>query len=166
MYLLTLAILSAALGYFLALGRFGGLLSRLALRLRRQDAFRQWALGRSARWWPADFKHWLAGLSESEAADFHHALDEYANSLGFQLDRIIDGGLDNDPRMRQVFVEAVVVYSPAYRKVRQAQQAAAEKPEQAEQPETPSEPTGGNGHSPRAANRNGNKETPEAAAAD
>jgi len=58
------------------------------------------------------------------------------NSLGFRLDQLVEGGLDRDPRMRQVFVEAIVVYSPAYRKARQAQQqpssAAKDKDSQAE----------------------------------
>ncbi len=164
MYLLTLAILSAALGYLLAIGRFGGLPRRVWSALRRRDAFRQWALGPAARWWPADFKHWLADLSESEASDFHHALDEYARSLGFQLDQVMDGSLDRTPRMRQVFVEAVVVYSPAYRKVRKAQQAAdLEAAERAEerQDDDGSQPVKGKLHK-----RDGQKETPETAAAD
>jgi hypothetical protein len=147
MYLLTLLVLFALLGYLLASSRFGqrldGATDRAAASTRRwtgrlgdrwrglfnrrsqDEAFRVWALGPGAGLFPQDFKTWLAGLSEAEAQDFRHSLDEYADSLGFNLPQLIDGGLDQDPIMRQVFVEAIVVYSPAYRRARQAQQQAA-----------------------------------------
>jgi hypothetical protein len=147
MYLLTLLVLFALVGYLLASSRFGERLDgatgraatstkrwtgRLGDRWRglfnrqgRTDAFRSWALGSGAGLFPQDFKTWLAGLSEAEARDFHFSLDEYADSLGFSLTQLVHGGLDDDPRMRQVFVEAIVVYSPAYRRARQAQQQAA-----------------------------------------
>jgi hypothetical protein len=89
-----------------------------------QHEFRDWALGVGARQLPADLKAWLAGLSEEEAHQFHVSLAEYADSLGFELSELVDGSLDQDPIMRQVFVEAIVVYSPAYRKARQAREKA------------------------------------------
>jgi hypothetical protein len=140
MYLLSLLVLFALVGYLLASSRFGARLDgstkrwtgRLGDRwqglFRRQgktEAFRVWVLGPGAGLFPQDFKTWLASLTEAEAQAFRHSLDEYADSLGFNLSQLIDGGLDQDPRMRQVFVEAIVVYSPAYRRARQAQQQAA-----------------------------------------
>ena len=147
MYLLALLVLFTLIGYLLATSWFGDRVDdatgrvtassrrwtgRLGERWRKlfnrqpgAEAFRSWALGPGAELFPQDFKTWLASLSEAEARDFRHSLDEYANSLGFSLTKLIDGGLDQDPRMRQVFVEAIVVYSPAYRRARQAQQQAA-----------------------------------------
>ena len=149
MYLLTLLVLFILLGYLLASSRFGERLDSATSRtsasskrwLSRQgerwrglfkrsepaDEFRLWALGAGAGLFPPDFKTWLSGLSGPEARDFHLSLDEFADSLGFSLRQLIEGGLDQDPRMRQVFVEAIVVYSPAYRRARQAQQQAAKK---------------------------------------
>lgn len=153
MYLLSLLVLFILLGYLLATSRFGRRMddatgratassrrwtSRLGDRWRslfnrqaQAEAFRSWALGRGAGLFPQDFKTWLSSLSNPEAQDFRHSLDEYADSLGFNLTQLIEGGLDRDPMMRQVFVEAIVVYSPAYRRARQAQQQAAKESEAA-----------------------------------
>lgn len=152
MYLFTLALLAGALGYLLATGPYGQRFGEQTQRLRsassrrpgtierrwkalfRQadvDTFRAWALGPGVKLLPADLRQWLSGLSAEEAGQFQRSLDEYAGSLGFDLDELIDGGLDHDPRLRQVFVEAIVVYSPAYRKARKAQEQAAD--EQGEQ---------------------------------
>lgn len=95
-----------------------------ARRNERSADFRAYALGVGAPLFPDEFKAWLAGLSPDEARRFDHSLAEYGNSLGFKLNDLLDGSLDRDPLMRQVFVEAVVVYSPAYRKARQAKKAA------------------------------------------
>lgn len=147
MYLLSLFVLFLLLGWILATTRFSkkvdeitgkvattvsrlnyGVRSRgLALFDRNEvdDGFRLWALGLGAPHFPDDFKSWLAGLPEDEARRFHLALSEYSDSLGFRLTELVDGSLDRDPIMRQVFVEAIVVYSPAYRKARQAKKKAA-----------------------------------------
>jgi hypothetical protein len=147
MYLLALLVLFALIGYLLATSWFGDRVDdatdrvtasskrwtgRLGERWRglfhrqpESEAFRSWALGPGSELFPQEFKTWLTGLSIDEARDFRHSLDEYADSLGFNLSKLIDGGLDQDPIMRQVFVEAIVVYSPAYRRARKAQQQAA-----------------------------------------
>lgn len=147
MYLFTLLVLFTLLGYLLASSRFGESVDRatgrasastkrwttrlgdrwraLFGRQGQAEAFRSWALGPGAGLFPQDFKTWLAGLSDAEARLFRNSLDEYGDSLGFSLTQLIEGGLDHEPIMRQVFVEAIVVYSPAYRRARQAQQQAA-----------------------------------------
>lgn len=144
MYLLSLVILFGLLGYIFATSRWAqkvdATMDRVASPFRSlsrplvgawksvfpsrevRNEFRDWALGVGARLLPADLKAWLAGLSEEEARQFHSSLAEYADSLGFDLSELVDGSLDQDPRMRQVFVEAIVVYSPAYRKARQARE--------------------------------------------
>lgn len=173
MYLLALLVLFTLIGYLLATSWFGDrvdettgrvtasskrLTGRLGERWRRlfrrqpaTEEFRTWALGPGANLFPQDLKTWLASLSETEARDFRHSLDEYADSLGFNLTQLIDGSLDQDPRMRQVFVEAIIVYSPAYRRARQAQQQAAKEARTAKKaaPETDgpaAENNNGRGH--------------------
>lgn len=140
MYLFSLVLLFALLGYILAISRFGRTIDaatehwmgqfdrrwRSLFKRRSQTRdFRVWALGVGAPLLPDDFKSWLARLSTEEAQDFNWSLIEYTKSLGLQLDQLLGGSLDRDPRMRQVYVEAIVVYSPAYRKARQALQKAA-----------------------------------------
>jgi hypothetical protein len=144
MYLFSLVLLFALLGYILAISRFGKTIDAATGRLinlfdmrrrsffkRRSQTsdFRVWALGVGAPLLPDDIKSWLARLSAEEAQDFNWSLIEYTKSLGLQLDQLLDGSLDRDPRMRQVYVEAIVVYSPAYRKARQALKKAAEDAE-------------------------------------
>ncbi len=144
MYLLTLVIIFGLLGYVVAtsrlsekvdktadkvvatssnlVGRVDNRWSSMFGRRTSVNSFRAWAAGPGKSLLPEDFRKWLNGLSNYEAQEFTQALDLYANSLGFKLDQLVQGGLDHDPVMRQVFVEAIVVYSPAYRKARQAQQ--------------------------------------------
>jgi hypothetical protein len=156
MYLLSLFLLFMLAGWILATSRFSqtvdnaagsvaARISRLGNELRRRwqalfrrgprsrpvqgDDFRQYALGIGAALFPPDLKTWLAGLTEEETRSFQHSLGEYAQSLGFSLRELVDGSLDRDPIMRQVFVEAIVVYSPAYRKARQAKKDAAAEAE-------------------------------------
>jgi hypothetical protein len=40
------------------------------------------------------------------------------------MDKLVDGSLDSQPALMQVYVEALVVYSQAYRKAKQAQKEA------------------------------------------
>lgn len=170
MYLLSLLVLFTLLGYLLAFSRFGerldGATGKAAASSRRwtgrlgdrwralfnrqgqAEAFRSWALGPGAGLFPQDFRTWLARLSDAEARAFRNSLDEYAGSLGFSLTQLIEGGLDQDPIMRQVFVEAIVVYSPAYRRARQAQQQAAKNSEAAKK-------TGQEAEGPAAEKSNG-----------
>lgn len=142
MYLFSLILLFALAGYVLATTRFNrrvdsatervsASITRITQATRdrwqalfgptKGDEFRIWALGIGAPLFPDDFKTWLAGMSPQEALQFQQSLIEYSDSLGFRLIELVDGSLDHDPIMRQVFVEAIVVYSPAYRRARQAQ---------------------------------------------
>ena len=144
MDLIILVLVFAVLGYFLGVSRLGKQVDRateqLALttgkvadnlesrwksllkRPKPGEAFRNWVAGAGASLFPEEFKAWLKGLSAQEAQEFSTALGEYSNSLGFSVNKLVDGGLDQDPILRQVFVEAVVVYSSAYRKAKTARQ--------------------------------------------
>jgi hypothetical protein len=85
------------------------------------DPLRVWAAGAGATQLPEDFKSWLAGLSEEEAKAFAKSLYDYGKGLGYDFDKLVDGSLGSQPAKMQVYVEAVVVYSQAYRKAKQAQ---------------------------------------------
>jgi hypothetical protein len=160
MDLIILVLVFAVLGYFLAVSRLGkkvdhateqltlstgkmadNLESRwksLFKRPKPGEHFRGWVAGSGANLFPDEFKAWLKGLSVQEAGEFTTALSEYSKSLGFNLTQLVEGGLDQDPVLRQVFVEAVVVYSSAYRKAKTAQQQSEAK-ESKKAPQTESE---------------------------
>ena len=89
---------------------------------KKSDPFRAWATGPGAPYFDDTFKTWLVGLSEEEAKAFSKSLEGYSSGLGFDLSKVEKGELDKQPALMQVFVEAVVVYSGAYRKARQAHQ--------------------------------------------
>ncbi|OQY87920.1 MAG: hypothetical protein B6D39_11960, partial [Anaerolineae bacterium UTCFX2] len=82
--------------------------------------FREWVKQDSSATFPEDFKDWLSGLSEAQLNEFVKALNDFNHYSGYSLSQLIDGDLDHDPHMRQVFVEAISVYSQAYRKAREA----------------------------------------------
>jgi hypothetical protein len=88
------------------------------------DPLRAWAAGAGASQLPEDFKSWLAGLSDEEARAFTISLYVYGKGLGYDLDKLVNGSLDSQPALMQVYVEAVVIYSQAYRKAKQAQKEA------------------------------------------
>jgi hypothetical protein len=144
MYLLILLVVFGLLGYLLAISQRSskrreaaskGPANRAMEQVRsrwnnlfargsQSDDFWNWAEGAGSSLLPGDFKKWLYGLSDAEANEFVGNLATYANTLGFSLHELDTGGLDRDPIMRQVFVEAIVVYSQAYRKAKLAQQQA------------------------------------------
>jgi hypothetical protein len=104
---------------------------------KKNDPFRAWATGPGAPNFDDAFKTWLAGLSDEEAKAFSKSLEGYSNGLGFDLSKVEQGELDKQPALMQVFVEAVVVYSGAYRKARQAHQdVATNSGEKSEEPAT------------------------------
>jgi hypothetical protein len=84
------------------------------------DDFRAWVYGAGADALNEDFKKWFARLVDRDARSFVLALTDYTRSLGISLPKSVRGGLEHEPIMRQVFVEAIVVYSQAYRKAKQA----------------------------------------------
>ncbi len=158
MDLIILVLVFAVLGYFLGISRLGKQVDRateqltlttgkmadslenrwksLTKRSQADDFFRKWAFGAGASLFPDEFITWLKSLTVQESQEFTTALGEYSNSLGFKLTELVDGSLDREPIMRQVFVEAVVVYSSAYRKAKTArQQSEAKESKKTPQPE-------------------------------
>jgi hypothetical protein len=91
---------------------------------RGRRSFQTWATGPGARLFPDEFTNWLASLPEPAADVFSVKLADYAHGLGFSLSELMDESLDRQPILRQVFVEAIVVYSQAYRRAKQARQQA------------------------------------------
>jgi hypothetical protein len=49
-------------------------------------------------------------------------LQDYTSGLGFDLSTLTDDSLQNKPALMQVYVEAVVIYSQAYRRAKESRQ--------------------------------------------
>jgi hypothetical protein len=88
------------------------------------DPFITWARNQGALHFPEDFNTWLAGLSPQESHAFTVALQDYTSGLGFDLASLTDDGMKNKPSLMQVYVEAVVIYSQAYRRAKETRQKA------------------------------------------
>jgi hypothetical protein len=89
-------------------------------RSTNPNRLRSWAANEGAPHLPVDFKDWLSGLSEKDAQDFTRSLEQNFNSLKYDLNKLLDGSLDSSPALMQTYVEAVVIYSQAYRKAKEA----------------------------------------------
>lgn len=96
---------------------------------RQAEPFEAWVAGSGDTLLPDEFKSWFAGLSEVERKDFTHALDGYLKGLGYDLDQLLDDSLANQPALLQSYVEAVVVYSDAFRKAQEASQEGESEPD-------------------------------------
>ncbi len=150
MELLILLAAFAVAGYLIGLSRFGreadratehaaeisgswaeriGTAWNSTFRRRSLDEeFRRWISSQPADRFPESERLYLQGLSSAELHDFVKSLDEFSSGLGFSLKKLLQGGMDGDPRLRTVFVEAISVYSSAYRKARGAQREAESNP--------------------------------------
>jgi hypothetical protein len=97
----------------------------------KPEAFIAWATGPGKQDLPEDFNAWFAGIDDKEKKSFSKALANYVDSLGMSLAALTSGRLDKQPDFKSVFVETLVIYSSAYRKIADAKA----KPEaKAEQP--------------------------------
>lgn len=152
MYLILFFILFGLIGYWLAASRFSRPIDRTAgavadkprswyarIRGRGRNSlpagdsappFVLWATGEGAQYFPAEFKIWLASLSPQETDQVVRAMDEYAQGLGFRLDDLTQESLQGRLALMQVYVEALTIYSQAYRKAKQANQAAGKAEEE------------------------------------
>jgi hypothetical protein len=149
MQLILLLILFAVLGYLLARSRAGKQIDETAGKLTNQAVeftgkssdwvddrlgrkpsagnFKTWAV--TAEYVPADLRDWAASLSDADADAFNKALQNHASSLDMDLNQLFSGSLDSQPDQRKVYVEAVAVYSQAYRKAKEVKKEEAEDPE-------------------------------------
>lgn len=104
-------------------------------RGKQADPFKSWVDGPGSSQLPAEFTNWFSALSADEQGNFTYALDGYLGGLGYDLKQLVDGSLDNQPMLLQSYVEAVVVYSDAFRKAQEAHLETAE--DQAKEESTP-----------------------------
>jgi hypothetical protein len=145
MELLLMLVVFAGIGYILATSRVdaqaGKAAEKLALasrdsagrfrdgwkiRIARRSfsrEFRDWVNKNAPALVPESFRSWLSELSAGELQDFVKNLADYSHGLSYSLSSLVEGELETDPRMRQVFVEAITVYSAAYRKAKEARKA-------------------------------------------
>lgn len=144
MYAILFFVLFVLAGYWLAASRFSQPIDRTAGAIAAQPRlwydrirgrgkkslpagepalpFILWATGEGADYFPDGFRDWIASLPPEEAGRVVVALDEYAQGLGFRLDDLTQESLKNRPALMQVYVEALTIYSQAYRKAKQASQ--------------------------------------------
>jgi len=154
MELILLLVLFGVIGYLLAGSDFRDRVDRTADRVSARSSswwvrskawwrsrfspgvsgseFRAWVAGSGSDSLPDEFREWCAGLSKQEAQEFASSLANYADGLGYNLAQLVAGGLEQKPVMKQVFVEAIVVYSDAYRKAKTTRQQEAESTTQDE----------------------------------
>ncbi len=154
MQLILLLVLFGVIGYMLAGSDFRDRVDRTADRVTTAsgswwtrsrawwrarfspgvsgEEFRAWVAGRGADSLPDEFREWCADLSRGEAQEFTRSLADYADGLGYNLALLVAGRLEQKPVMKQVFVEAIVVYSDAYRKAKTTHQQESEGPSQKE----------------------------------
>ncbi len=86
----------------------------------KPEAFIAWASGPGQKELPEEFNSWFAGLPADEQKAFSKALANYVDSLGMSLAALTSGRLDKQPDFKSVFVETLVIYSSAYRKIAEA----------------------------------------------
>lgn len=83
-----------------------------------RPAYRDWLLTDTAV--PDDLRLWYVGLDQSQAQRFERALHAHSQNTGLQLLKLTTGELDQRASLRNIYVEAVSIYSQAYRKAREA----------------------------------------------
>lgn len=138
MTLILLFLIFAAIGYLFAFSNLGdrmeeagsGVADRVKASVRRTEAASpgelaaspapvgEWVKRSSAV--PDDFRGWYLSLPAAESQRFENALAAHAQETGLKFSLLLTGELDRQPERRKVYVEAVSVYSQAYRKAREA----------------------------------------------
>lgn len=139
MTITILILIFVAIGYLIAQSPTGDALVALPGRLTQgvQKLFPQ-AGGRSAgrpespaeqdfgRWIasaaevPDELRSWYLSLDDEEAHRFQKSLEAHSRTTGFHVARLVDGTLNQRAELRKIYVEAVSIYSQAYRKAREA----------------------------------------------
>jgi hypothetical protein len=119
-------------------GWFG---SQLGFEKKPAD-LRQWAA--EALDLPGDVRAWIMNLSADEALAFGQALEQHAGAMGLDLRTFFSRTAGQTPEQRDAYIEAVAVYSRAYRKAKEAQEQETAEQESAEQEagETEGKPDG------------------------
>jgi hypothetical protein len=80
--------------------------------------YREWLV--TALEVPDDLRIWYLNLDDRQAQGFENALHDHGLNTGLQLASLVAGNLDGKPALRSIYVEAVAIYSQAYRKAREA----------------------------------------------
>lgn len=106
----------------------------------RSDAFIRWVEGPGKADLPADFLEWFGSLTNEEKKAFSRGANNYVDGLGMSLASLTSGRLDSQPDFKKVFVETLVIYSNAYRKVVEAKSKTKETTSQESDKEADSAP--------------------------
>lgn len=163
MYLMLLVIAFLVIGYFLSRSRISGSIDKSTEKISKQTrdltsrskdwwssrlgsrrkylTFIHWVNGDGVNLLPEEFTTWWNELSKIQRHKFAYALGDFMRGLGYDLKKLDDGSLDNKPALLQIYVEAVVIYSNAYRKAKQAQKKAEDTKKKS--PSNGNQPEGG-----------------------
>jgi hypothetical protein len=138
MSLILLFLIFAAIGYLFAFSNLGdrfeeagsGVVDQVKESVRRTQTappdesavspapVGEWVKRSSAV--PDEFRGWYLSLPAQETKRFEKAVAAHAQETGLKFSLLFNGDLDRQPERRKVYVEAVSVYSQAYRKAREA----------------------------------------------
>ena len=128
----------------------------------KPEAFIAWAIGPGQKDLPEEFNTWFVGLPANEQKAFAKALANYVDSLGMSLAALTSGSLDKQPDFKSVFVETLVIYSSAYRKIAEAKAKPAAQEVKADE-KTTEQPVGEIQPAEKARSRRSNEPQMEAA---
>jgi hypothetical protein len=98
----------------------------------KPEDFIAWATGPGKKELPEDFNNWFGSLDLAEQKSFSKALANYVDSLGMSLAALTSGRLDKQADFKSVFIETLVIYSSAYRKIAEAKAKPENNPDQKE----------------------------------
>ena len=136
MQLIVLLLIAVVVGYLISRSRASkaidktasdaytaskGLVSKTSDRLRNRpssDQLKAWVAGAGAEYFQPEFKDWLAALNKDQAQAFTGALTDHMASLGYSLQDLVEGKLQNDPAKVKTYAGAIETYSQVYRQAR------------------------------------------------
>lgn len=159
MSLILLFLVFAAIGYLFAFSNLGdrmekagnGVVDQMKASVRRTQTapseelsassapVGEWVKRSSAV--PDDLRGWYLGLPGAESQRFEKAIAAHAQETGLKFSLLFNGELDRQPERRKVYVEAVSVYSQAYRKAREALETDEELAGEGQEPSDDGTPT-------------------------
>jgi hypothetical protein len=131
----------------------------------KPEDFIAWVTGPGKQDLPEDFSIWFASLDGGEKKSFSKALANYVDGLGMSLAALTSGRLNQQPDFKSVFVETLVIYSSAYRKIAEAKEKTESTAEESEAKNASDAPVGEIQPAEKARSRRGSESPMEAAPA-
>ena len=136
MTLIILLLIAVVVGYLIAHSRASKAIDKTASdaystskdfvgktsdRLRGRpssDQLKAWVAGAGAAYFQPEFKDWLTALSKEQGQAFTGALNDHMASLGYSLQDLVEGKLQNEPGKVSSYASTIDAYSQVYRQAR------------------------------------------------